>query len=37
MRSLQNGELFHDAQQEKAEGKTGSQKALQKMPSAHDA
>jgi len=35
MRNLQDSKLFHDSQQEKAERKTGSQKTLQKMQSAH--
>ena len=35
MRSLQNCKLFHNSQQEKTEGKTGSEKTLQKMQEAH--
>jgi hypothetical protein len=35
MRNLQDRKLFHDAQQEKAEGKTGGEKTLQGLQEAH--
>jgi len=37
MRNLQDGKLFHDAQQEKAERKAGGEEALQEMQEAHAA
>jgi hypothetical protein len=35
MRSLQNSELSHDAEQEKNQRKTGDEKILPQMPQAH--
>jgi hypothetical protein len=35
MRSLQDRQLFHQQEQEKAEGKAGNEKALSEMQSAY--